>query len=314
MRGPVAVWNCLVLGLLEETLRRLPRQQMGVYLQENQGWEMAFIHAWREAGHGCLIGVQHGTVRYWDLRYFFDPRSYVRSGRNGLPLPDKVALNGPAAIAAYREGGYPEDQVVELEALRYLYLITQRDARTQAPDVSSALRVLVCGDILPDVSQQMMEWLERAASHLPANTRYTVKPHPACAITPSDYPSVPLHMTDAPLSELLANCDVVFASNITSAAVDAYCSGAPVVQVLNGSTFNMSPLRGLAGVVYIGNPVELADALRNARSRERVVPGPYFCLDSGLPRWRKLLGLVLADAGQADRTAARGTNEDEPKS
>jgi surface carbohydrate biosynthesis protein (TIGR04326 family) len=61
--------------------------------------------------------------------------------------------------------------------------------------------------------------------------------------------------------------------------------------MLDGNTFNVSPLRGLKGVVYVTNPMELAEALGEAKHRKRMVAEPYFCLDEALPRWRKLLGL-----------------------
>ena len=104
-------------------------------------------------------------------------------------------------------------------------------------------------------------------------------------------------MTNTPLAELLAVCDVVFTSNIASAAVDAYCSGIPVVQMLNGNTLNTSPLRGLASVVYVTNPIELAEALRAAPHRERGVVEPYFYLDKELPLWCKLLDMTNEDVG-----------------
>lgn len=292
MRGPTAMWNCLVLELFEKTLSQLPCQKLGIYLQENQGWEMAFIHAWKAAGHGRLIGVPHTTVRYWDLRYFYDPRCYSRRAENDLPMPDQVALNGPMALKAYRDGGYPRDQIIEVEALRYLYLAGKDSAKPKDTDLSSTLRVLVCGDILPTVNQQMLQWLELAANNLPANTRYTIKPHPACTIKARDYPSLILHMTNAPLVELFADCDVVYTSNITSAAVDAYCSAIPVVQVLDGNTFNMSPLRGLKGVMYVTNPKELAAAFGNGQQHECILAEPYFCLDNALPRWRRLFSMA----------------------
>lgn len=291
MRGPTAIWNCLVLNLFEQSLSKLPCQKLGVYLQENQGWEMAFIHAWKATGHGWLIGVPHTTVRYWDLRYFYDPLSYSRRAKNNLPMPDQVALNGPMALKAYRDGGYPKDQIIEVEALRYSYLTVKDPAKTQETN-SSSLRVLVCGDILPTVSQQMMQWLELAATALPTNIRYMIKPHPACAIKAGDYPSLTLHMTNAPLVELFADCDVVYTSNITSAAVDAYCSAIPVVQVLDGNTFNMSPLRGLKGMTYVTNPKELAAALGNAQQHECTLAEPYFFLDNALPRWRRLFSMA----------------------
>ena len=297
MYGTIAISNCLDINLCAHILQRLPRQRLGFYIQENQPWEVALIHAWRMAGHGQIIGVPHTTVLYWDTRYFFDPRTYRRTGKNDLPLPEKVALNGPKAMAVYRRGRYPTEQLVEVEALRYLYLDdlqSRQNAANEPP--TNFLHVLVLGDYLAPVTRRQMQWLCDAATLLPRDTRYTVKPHPACAIRAGDYPSLQLKMTSSPLAELLSDCDVAFASNITSAAVDAYCAGVPVVSALDGNTFNMSPLRGLTGVVYVTGPEELARALGNVRAQEKVHTDPYFCLDKGLPRWRMLLGIGSSDA------------------
>jgi surface carbohydrate biosynthesis protein (TIGR04326 family) len=299
MRGPIAMWNCLCLNLLERTIRQLPHQKLGIYLQENQGWEMAFIHTWRAAGHGCLIGVPHSTVRYWDLRYFYDTRSYVLTKGNALPIPDKIALNGPVALAAYRKGGYPEGYMVEVEALRYMYLADQGNVRT-VPLPGGPLRVLVLGDYTPTITGQQMRLLVEAAPSLPSNVRYIVKPHPNCPIKAGEYPTLRLHMTDTPLKELFADCDVAYTSNITASAVDAYCSGIPIVSALDGKTFNMSPLRGLKGIMYVTKPSELAEALSTSRDHIRSTVEPYFCLDNELPRWRSLLDIhagynVIAD-------------------
>jgi surface carbohydrate biosynthesis protein (TIGR04326 family) len=228
------------------------------------------------------------------MRYFFDPRNYRHPGKNNVPLPDNTALNGPAAMKACKKGGCPVDHMVEVEALRYLFLnnlplgCPEGKVNSKKP-----LHVLVLGDYSPVVTRHQMELLMAAAGFLPSNIRYTVKSHPACAIKDSDYPSLQLLMTNAPLEELLVDCDVTFTSNITSAAVDAYSVGVPVVSVLDGDTFNMSPLRDLEGVVYVTNPTELADALRNARSHKGVIADHCFFLDKDLPRWRKLLSLNL---------------------
>ena len=294
LRGQGAMVNCLRISLYEKTFSDIPRQRLGVYIQENQPWEMALIYIWKAAGHGRLIGVPHTTVRFWDLRYFYDPRSYVRTGKNVLPMPDQVAVNGPAAKKAYLEGGYPESQVTEAEALRFLHLLNRTEADTPIKLPKKALNVLVCGDFLSATNYQILSWLAVAAQSLPPETSYVLKSHPACPINLSDFPSLTLEMTSTHLAELLADCDVVFTSNITSAAVDAYCSGIPVVQMLDGSTFNTSPLRGLSGVVYVTNPTELAEALRTAPQREYGVAEPYFYLDEELPRWRKLLDLSVA--------------------
>ena len=290
--GKTAMSNALCLNLFEEALKALPKQSAGLYLQENQDWEFAFIHAWRTEGHGRLIGAPHSTVRFWDLRYFFDSRSYQRTGHNDLPMPDQVALNGAAMLREYHKGGYPSSQLVEVEALRYLYLepngvgLLLRRKRTNGP-----LRVLVLGDYLPSNTHQMMLLLEKAFKSLPANSVFTVKPHPNCPIRPEDYPSLKMRVTTEPISTLLADCDVAYTSAATSAAVDAYCGGIPVVSARTPKTLNLSPLRDCEGTHFASTPEELARALiiaeAAAHSPDRM--REFLIIDNKLTRWRKLL-------------------------
>ena len=45
------------------------------------------IHAWRASGHGSITAFPHSTVRYWDLRHFFDVRTYTRKH---LAMPSQI--------------------------------------------------------------------------------------------------------------------------------------------------------------------------------------------------------------------------------
>lgn len=292
MSGVASMSNILSLNLFASALKSLPKQRIGVYLQENQGWEFALIHAWKDAGHGRLIGSPHSTVRYWDLRYFFDPRSYCRNGGSSLLLPDQVAFNGAAMLDAYQKGGYPVKDMVEVEALRYLHLDDARaEPESISPSSNGSLRVLVLGDYLLSNTQQQMRLLEKAVQRLPEGTIITVKAHLACPIQPADYPELSMKVTMKSISKLLAECDVAYTSAVTSAAVDAYCAGVPVVSVLDSNTLNLSPLRGCEGVLFASTPEELASMLISAASALRTVKErqDFFTLDSRLPRWRKLL-------------------------
>ena len=291
LRGQGAMANCLRISLYEKTFSSIPHQKHGIYIQENQPWEIALIYAWKAFGHGKIIGVPHTTVRFWDLRYFYDARSYVGHGRNILPTPDLVAVNGPVAKAAYLEWGYPESRVVEVEALRFLHLLNRNESNSPTKSPEKTLRVLVCGDFLSSTNYRILSWLAIAAQSLPPTTSYVLKPHPACTIKLDKFPSLALKVSNSHLAYLLTDCDVVFTSNITSAAVDAYYSGIPVVQMLDGTTFNTSPLRGRTGVMYVTNPMELAEALHTSLHQERRAVEAYFYLDKKLPRWHKLLDL-----------------------
>lgn len=301
--GQASLSNLLNLNLYEAAMNSLPPQRVGIYLQENQGWEFALIHSWKAARHGRLIGAPHSTVRFWDMRYFFDPRNYQRSGKGKLPMPDQVAVNGPVARQAYLEGGYPENQLVGVEALRYLHLTESRDETRKVLSTSGKpLKVLAMGDYLLDNTNAQMHMLERAAHFLPNNTIFVLKPHPACPVKPTEYPGIKITVTSKPLSNLLTACDVAYASSVTSAAVDAYCSGAPVVSILDPLSLNLSPIRRCEGAVFISTPEALADALMSCASilPKSKVPRTFFTLDVKLPCWRRLLLSHSVTSSSAD--------------
>ena len=292
MAGQTAMSNILYLNLIEEAVKALPKQRVGVYLQENQAWEFALIHAWRTAGHGRLIGAPHSSVRFWDLRYFFDPRSYKCTGQNTLPMPDQVAVNGPAMMKEYQRGRYPSAQLVEVEALRYLCLGKKTTAKKPTRKKSfGPLRVLVLGDYLPSNTHQMMLLLEKAFESLPADTTFILKPHPNCPVRTEDYPSLRMSVTMGSVSTLFPDCNVAYSSAVTSAAVDAYCAGVSVVMAREPKKLNLSPLRGCEGTQFAGTPEELAKALIVAAATGHSKKGRcnFFAIDSNLPRWRQLL-------------------------
>ena len=290
--GREALSIILDVHLYESALKELPKQRIGVYLLENQGWEFALINAWRSAGHKHLIGVAHSTVRFWDLRYFFDPRSYVPTGNNDLPLPDMVATNGTVMMEAYVGGGYPVSKLVEVEALRYLHLVETGFVKDTSPDIRKPLiSILVVGDFLSRNTQLQMHLLERAAGALPENMRIIVKPHPGCPISSEDYPNLRMEISAAAIADLLRSADIVYSSNTTSAAVDAYCAGVPVICALDPATLNLSPLRGRLGAFFASTPEELASMLIFAAGAPSFAGRhqDFFALNQKLPRWKALL-------------------------
>lgn len=282
LSGSVGAINCLWLELFDAALKDIPPQKTGLYLFENQAWEPALIRAWRRHGHGELIGVAHTTVPFWHLYNFDDPRVFEQ-GRK--PSPDRLAANGPAAMRILAGAGQSVRRLIEVEALRYLELPRPR------PYAASGGRVLILGDVIPESMHSLLLNLEGAARLLPPDYRFTLKPHPLYAVDLSSYPGLRAESTTASLERILGEFDVAVAANGTSAAIDAYQAGLPVIIGLNGSDLNLSPLRGEPGACFVGTPEELAGALSEAR-RSPAAPTErdgFFYLDAELPRWRRLL-------------------------
>jgi surface carbohydrate biosynthesis protein (TIGR04326 family) len=291
--GVTAIQNLLLYYLFKSAMKSVPRQSKGFYLQENQGWEFGFIHAWKDAKHESgLIGVPHSTVRYWDLRYFFDLRSYKKKDKLSLPLPDYVGVNGQAAKKKYLDGGYPVHNLVEVEALRYLYLDDIfEDKAAVRTNVKNGKTVLVLGDYLKENNIKQMKLLQDAQRLIDQPIEYIMKSHPACQIIVKDYPDLNLTVVGSAIDVLVKQCDIAYTSSFTSAAVDVYCAGKPVVTILDDSGLNMSPLRGYKDVSFLSTAQELANVFNNIGQMENIENqgGGYFYLDDNLPRWKMLL-------------------------
>ena len=281
--GPTAIRNILFYNLFKAAMQVSPIQNKGLYLQENQGWEFGFIGAWKEFNHGKLIGIPHSTVSYWDLRYFFDKRCYEQ---NILPMPDKVGVNGDNMKNTYIVGKYPEDDLLELEALRYLNYDKQSRERC------TGNTVLVLGDYLPEYTRKQMLLLEGACQLIDSKPiNFVVKPHPMCPISSKDYPGIDMVVTNRPIHDIINTCMFVYVSSTTSAAIDAYCSGRHVVTILDQSKLNLSPLLGLKDVSFVSTFRDLASIINDNKidRLEKIQRVDYFYLNNKLPRWRSLL-------------------------
>lgn len=291
LRGSVAISNCLWLALFDAALSRIPHQPLGLYLCENQAWERALIHCWRKYGHGRLIAVPHSTARFWDLRCFFHPATISGRGAGSIPLPDLVAVNGEIALEGHLASGYRPDMIAACEALRYNYLagspaaVADHRASTGRP-----LNVLILGDFQPADTLRMMKMLEAAVAAIPSGTKFVAKPHPNLDIRAEDYPTLQLTVTTDHLSKIVHGFDVAYSSNMTSAALDAYLAGLPVVVMLDDAQLNFSPLRGQPDVQFVADPAALAEAIRSAAGHDaRRNESGFFFLDPKLPRWRRTL-------------------------
>ncbi len=290
--GKEAIQNLLHLNQIEYALKILPKQNVGFYLQENQGWEFALINSWKKNGHGTLIGVPHTTVRYWDLRYFWSPRGYDGNGILNLPLPNLIAVNSDAMKKSFESSGCPHKMIVRVEALRYSYLHSFRKKKyRQEKSNKKTYKLLVLGDYLPSNTKWQMDLLTQSLSLLSSILiEVFFKPHPNCKIDPDDYP-FKLIMTSEPLNNLFAMCDFVYCSAVTSSSIDAYSSGLPLAVSADPAQVNLSPLRGYSDVVFATSPEHLAKFIENITSSCNIVfkNKKYFFLDPKMRRWRNLL-------------------------
>jgi len=291
LRGYEAMINCIRFHRLEFILQRLPKQRLGFYLIENQPWEMALIHLWRKYNHGQLVGVAHSTVRFWDLRLMSDLRRFLDISKNTMPRPDLVAVNGPLAHASLVDAGYPENELVDVEALMYQHLTnTPTNGRKKSINSSNLVTILVATDFLESATRTQMKLLNELLQNTESkNLRVLLKPH--WSQTFKDlHPRIEVVSGKEDLATYFDQCDVLYCSAITSAVIDGVCAGVPVIQCLDPQSFNLSPLRGRVEVQVVRTTEELKSAINNLGDQPPIIKSnTLFNLDSQLPKWKALL-------------------------
>ena len=285
LRGYEAMINCLRFNRLESIITQLPRQRVGIYLIENQPWEMALIHHWRNLGHGKLVGVAHSTVRFWDLRQMSDPRRFLQDQKNLMPRPNVVAVNGPLARNSLVEAKYPESEIFEVEALMYLHLAKSKINK----ELAEPMTILVATDFLESATNTQIALLNELLIKSPKKYKVILKPHWSQSFK-NLHPDIEIVSGKFDLSIYFELCDVLYCSAITSAVIDGVCAGVPVIQCLDPESFNLSPLRGNSEVKFVRTTQELDDALNDIGiSARHISPSVLFNLDLNLSRWHQLL-------------------------
>ena len=287
--GKTAMSNCLHFNLLFEALRYLPTQQYCVYLQENMDWEFALIWIWKLLGHKTIIGYPHTTVRFWDLRYFFDLRCFQNVSSRTLPIPDKIAVNGNLAKQCLLEFGYPPEYLIEVEATRFGHLLSA--PKNLLSPSSNLFCICILLDCMNNVNSRQISVLLDALQQLDYTFRIIVKPHPLLPVDESLFPFVKVEIKTNPVSELLPICNIVYTGSTTSAAVDAVCYGVPVISLLDPVYLNLHPLRSEKCIIFVNSAEELATALLNAKNSIPIIQTSlnYFFLDPNFNRWKSLI-------------------------
>ena len=289
-KGTVLSENLILIALIDKVIMKLDEQILGLYLHENSGCERAFIQAWKKYQKAPLIGIQHATIRYWDLRYFEDLR--VFTNKSNIPRPDKLAVNGPIAKEILMNYGYLESELVETEALRYLNNYNKTVIKTKKIDTK--IKVLLCGDIDFESTNAMLQCVEKALSELKMlsidKLEITYKSHPINNLDLSKFKIPNLKVTNKSLKKIINSYDLMIAPDSTSAAVEAYQLGLKVILFLYLERVNFSPLKGVKNVSFISTSDELKKLLSSKLIlNKKKYLKTFFWSDQNLKRWKTTL-------------------------
>ncbi len=279
-----------------ESQRIIPKQNLGLYLQEYQTWESSLLFSWKKYLHKNIIGLPHSTVRFWDLRYFNDPRCFNSDPENNMPTPDKILLNGPLQKKIYDKGLLPGVDLIEAEALRFMHLNNQLIKPKKKTFNDDALKILLLGDYLPENTIELVNMIKECSMELSTNLEIIFKSHPVSSIPDNLFEDLSISFSTDSVDELLPLCDVAIASNVTTAALDAHLKRIPVICIYNPCKLNLSPLKEINSNLFASSSSELKEKIISVQENvnfQFTRPDEAFNLDPSLSMWLNLIKKYL---------------------
>lgn len=286
-------WRCLERCLQDAAFAKFYRmagpQRWNLFPLENCPWErMLTQHARAISDNGPVFGAQHSTIRPTDFRYFDSPDTFSDPICK-LFQPDVIAGNGNSACSQWRQNDMPPKHLQKVEALRYLYL-----ASMKRPQLTQK-RLLVLTSFFADETFYHLHLLKEVLeAGLLADWKVELKPHPYLAVDSWLQTLKPelrngIQLSARPLPELLERGPCVWASNSTTAALEAAYMGLPLMVMAAKNDFDLCPIQDIPGLMRTATLEDVKGALENMEPL--AVPPGYLDLDPDLKAWKKLLTL-----------------------
>lgn len=298
-------------------------QRWNLFPLENCPWERMLTEAARSVdGNGPVFGAQHSTIRPTDFRYFDAPETFS-SPVCAAFQPDIIAGNGASACDQWRDNKMPAARLAQVEALRYLYLAgdaKKEEAVSQSGmpaqpgeplEPGAGARLLILTSFFKDETDAHLRLVkESLASGMLNGYRLILKPHPY--LNPQEWlDSLPadarekIFLSRAPLALELTEGTRVWASNSTTASLEALLRGLPVMVMRPLADFDLCPVQDVPGLVRTATLEDVKNGLANLKAL-KLMPD-YLDLNPLLPAWRKLLDLADTKCGFA---AKEGKGDD----
>ncbi|MBI04970.1 MAG: hypothetical protein CMI96_04045 [Pelagibacteraceae bacterium] len=284
--GTEAVNNSINYFKYEKALQNLPYQKLGFYICENQTWEMILNKFWKKYNHGKLIGILHTTLRFWDLRYVYCKEIYDLQKNSNL-LPNYFAINGEEQKKITKLNNILNNQILEIEALRYSHLIQYPKKRNLNNKVK---KFLIIGDFVEKTNIEIIKLINFSKEILLNKFDVFFKPHPAYLFENNFNKFLNVIIIDKPIKNLIDEFDIILCSHATSTIVDFYYSGSQVILYKNINHINYSCVNDFKDINIVSNYKQFIKIINeNYIHSNKKNPRDFFYLDNKYSKLNKIL-------------------------
>ena len=254
------------------------------FLYENQGWEKSFIYNLKKIKQNKIYGIQHSTVRFWDLRYS------VNKSKDSVFnkfQPHYYCVNGNDAMKKFVTTGYPVAKLKKVEAVRYINILNKIYPQSSKNTFFSS--ILIVGDFSIESNLNISAAINGLSPGSYSNLKLTLKEHPLREM--SHLLNIRFSKSAETIENLRNKHGCAIVSNSTSAAVDLYLLGFKLIVVADKKNVNLSPLKGKEDIIFLYDHSLLSNYLNKLLKNDIVTTNNnnFFYHSSNLSLWNKLI-------------------------
>jgi len=244
--GTSSFINMYYFYLFKELSKSISTVDKTFFLYENQGWEKSFVFNFKKISNNKIFGVQHSTVRYWDLRYNIDMKhNEARVFKNFHP--DYYAVNGDDSFVKLIANGYGYETIKKVEAIRYENVLKKMNSNNIIKNNTSS--ILIAGDYSVESNLNIASSLNNLDDQLISKFNFTLKEHPLREM--SNLLKFKFTKSSKSIDILKNNHNYAIVSNTTSAAVDLYLLGFQLIVIVDKYNVNLSPLKDNKDIFFL---------------------------------------------------------------
>lgn len=269
--GYILIENLIWINVFENYLSKTSKKKYGIFLLENQAWEKAMITAWKNYGHGDIIGYTPTSINYWHM-YNFD------NSKINYSLPTKIFISSNEGYKLLkRQYDKKKIKIYKMESLWFNYLIKKKIT----PNKNNRL-VLILGDYDPANNYKVFDIVSN--SNLSKKNRILFKAHPHDL---TKYNLDNIDQTKEPNDYFFEKASLIISSGSTAAILEYLYFGKKTFIYDNPFNFDMSPVKHLKYKLRFRNLEEFNNLLKiNKRSVIKRYNNYYF-LNKNLRKWRE---------------------------
>jgi surface carbohydrate biosynthesis protein (TIGR04326 family) len=269
--GYILIENLIWIKVFENYLSKTSKKKYGIFLLENQAWEKALITAWKNYGHGDIIGYTPTSINYWHM-YNFD-----KSNKN-YSSPTKIFISSNEGFKLLKsQYDKKKIKIHKMESLWFNYLIEKKIT----PNKSNNL-VLLLGDYDPTNNYKVLDIVSN--SNLSKKNRILFKAHPHDL---TKYNLDNIEQTKESNDYFFDKASLIISSGSTAAILEYLYFGKKTFIYDNPFNFDMSPVKHLKYKLRFRTLEEFNNLLKISKKSVIKKYNNYYFLNKNLQKWKE---------------------------